>query len=351
MSKKRQRREKARLKALQQADSSAAEHAKPEHEHKEHAAEHKPVHHAHTGHETKPKGFKAKASRFYETKYKALLIIPFLLLFSAICQIGFQYATTGDFISKGVSLKGGITVTLPDVVYDSVELEEYLNGQYPNYDIDIRTLSSAGVYKGLIIDADITGADNIKSFMETLKQKLGVTKDDYNIEEIGSSLGESFFFETITALLIAFLCMGIVVFLYFRVFVPSIAVILAAFSDIIVTLAIANLLGMKISTAGIAAFLMLVGYSVDTDILLSTKVLKRKEGTALQGVYIAMKTGFTMTMTTVAAVIVGLFVSQSEVLKQIMTILLIGLLVDLINTWIQNAGLIRWYEEKKKVKE
>jgi preprotein translocase subunit SecF len=42
--------------------------------------------------------------------------------------------------------------------------------------------------------------------------------------------------------------------------------------------------------------------------------------------------------------------TQSEVLKQIMTILLIGLVVDLINTWIQNAGILRWYVEKKEKK-
>ena len=69
--------------------------------------------------------------------------------------------------------------------------------------------------------------------------------------------------------------MGLVVFIYFRTLVPSLAVILAAFSDIVVTLAIFNLTGEKLSTAGVAAFLMLIGYSVDTDILLNTRVLKK----------------------------------------------------------------------------
>jgi preprotein translocase subunit SecF len=76
--------------------------------------------------------------------------------------------------------------------------------------------------------------------------------------------------------------MGLVVFFYFRSIAPSLAVILEAFSDIIVTLAIFNLTGIKLSTAGIAAFLMLIGYSVDTDILLSTRVLKRKDGTVME---------------------------------------------------------------------
>ena len=54
-----------------------------------------------------------------------------------------------------------------------------------------------------------------------------------------------------------------------------------------------------------------------------------------------------MTLTTIVALIVVLLVGKSAILNQIMTILLIGLCVDLINTWIQNAGLLRWFMEKK----
>ena len=41
-------------------------------------------------------------------------------------------------------------------------------------------------------------------------------------------------------------------------------------------LALIDFLGIEISAAGIAAFLMLIGYSVDTDILLTSRALKRK---------------------------------------------------------------------------
>ncbi len=61
-----------------------------------------------------------------------------------------------------------------------------------------------------------------------------------------------------------------------------------------------------------------------------------------------MKTGLMMNLTTVIAIIIALFFTQSEVLRQIMTIVLIGLIVDLPHTWIQNAGILRWYLERKK---
>ena len=94
-------------------------------------------------------------------------------------------------------------------------------------------------------------------------------------EITGSTLGNAFYTQMLSALFFAFLFMGIVVFVTFRSLVPSIAVIVAAFADILLTLVTANYLGITISGAGIAALLLLIGYSIDTDILLTTRVLKR----------------------------------------------------------------------------
>ena len=160
----------------------------------------------------------------------------------------------------------------------------------------------------------------------------------------------SFFKETAQTLLIAFILMAIVVFIYFRILIPSAAIILSIFSDMVITLAIFNLLGFKLSTAGIAAFLMVVGYSVDNNILLSTKMLKSREGTLEQSIIGAIKTGLMMSSTPFVASLVALIFTQSDVIRQIMLILFISLVVDVVNTWIQNVGLLRLYLERKNVK-
>lgn len=288
---------------------------------------------------------------YYEHHYKKLLIIPMLILILAIGQIAFQVATTGDFIHKGISLKGGITVTVPEATVDLVQLEEALKTNFPEYEMGLRTLTREGRASGFVLEADITDQQKIEESIKVLEKETGMTRESYTIESVGSSLGESFFKETLVALLIAFVFMAGVVFFYFRQPIPCLAVVLAAGSDIIVTMAIVNVIGLKISTAGIAAFLMLIGYSVDTDILLSTRVLKRREGTVLQAVYSSVKTGMTMMITTIVAVTIGLLVTESEVLRQIMLIVLIGLLVDPLMTWVQNAGLLRWYLEVQEAKK
>mgnify|MGYP001373548909 CR=1 FL=1 len=285
----------------------------------------------------------------YENQYKKLLIIPFALLLIAILLIGFKFATTGDFINRDVSLKGGVTITIPTTKQvDILQLENIISSKFPENDVSTKSISQFGAQIGVILEADIEERQ-VNTLIEGLSKALDIELEtaDYSVEIVGSSLGASFFKEVIVALLIAFLFMAVVVFLYFRTIVPSAAVILAALSDILITLSIVNLLGIRLSTAGIAAFLMLIGYSVDTDILLSTRVLKRKEGTEMERIYGAFKTGITMSLTTLTAVTMALTFAQSGVIKQIMIILLIGLLVDLINTWIQNVGILRLYLERK----
>lgn len=287
----------------------------------------------------------------YDTQYRKLILIPIIVLILAIAQIGYQTATTGDFINKGVDLKGGITLTIPDADVDSEKMQAALQRVFTENDILVRTLKGAGGTDGVIIEADmdITDKDSLRKLLSAsaklLKKEL--TKEDFTLGLGSSKLGASFFKQTFTALVIAFIFMGIVVFIIFRSVAPSFAVILAAFSDIVITVAIVNLLGIKVSIAGIAAFLMLVGYSVDTDILLSKKVLQTKQGTVLDRVFVAMRTGLTMTTTTLAAVLIPLMFASSDTIRQIMIILFIGLIVDLMNTWIQNVALLRMFLDKK----
>jgi len=294
---------------------------------------------------------KKKAKYWYEEKYKVLMILPFLLVVLAIAQIGVQYATTGDFVHRGVTLKGGSTITITtDILQSPAEFESFLQSEFPAEDVTVRTITAAGIVEGLAVDSDFQDKDDIESLTSAIKEQTGISTSDYSVEIVGSSLGNDFFKQTIIALLVSFLLMGLVVIIYFRILIPSLAVILCAFSDIVCTIAVFNLTGMKLSTAGVAAILMLIGYSVDTDVLLTTRSLRRHEGLLMERIYSSISTGLTMTFTTLIVIIIALFFVQSDVVKQIMYILLIGLLIDTIMTWIQNVGLLRWYLEKKKYK-
>lgn len=297
---------------------------------------------------------KGSWERFHDDNYKALLFIPFFLALLSIISIIILYSTTGHFIRPGISLRGGTSLTFTtNVKIDEAGFESELSGAFPGEEFAVRELETGGEVTGLIIETSLRG-DSTSELVDLVGQHLGVSfrSEDYTVEEMGSTLGESFFADLLKTLTFAFLLMGIVVFYYFRSLVPSGSVIIAAIFDILITLGIINMLGVKVSSAGIAAFLMLLGYSIDTDILLTSRVLKRPVGVSIFAAMIdAMKTGLTMSAAGLSATTIAYFISESPVIKQIMLILIIGLVIDVLTTWIQNAGLLRWYLERKDAKE
>ena len=297
--------------------------------------------------ETK-KNFPEKFGKFHDKYYKHLLMIPIVMLLFSFGYMYLFYSNNGDFIYKDISLTGGTSVTVYDDIDSGkikVELTEKLEEINVREIYDILTREKIA----LVVETKTPGNETKQILESYLGYKL--TDKNSSFEFSGALLGESFYNQLLTAILFAFFFMGTVIFLIFRKIIPAAAVIISAFADILMTLVAVNLFGIKISSAGIVAFLMLIGYSVDTDILLTNKVLKSSEGLLNEKIFKAFKTGMTMTLTSVVAVFIALIISNSfsVVLSQIFTILLIGLFFDIFNTWITNVSLIKWYVTGKQV--
>ncbi len=337
---------------------------------------------------------KEKIEKFHDRYYRKLLLVPLILLLLSFGHLFYFYFQTGEFFNKDISLTGGTSVTIYNNI-DAEKLEASLGDSLENintrkiYDLVTRE------EKALVIETQ-SEADKTKQILENY---LGyeLNSENSSFEFTGSFLSESFFKQLILAILIAFTFMGWVVFLifgeklnlkiilgfivifnallsisvlssfysilfsliiliftiiiYILYSIPSAAVIISAFADIIMTLAFANFIGIEISSAGIVAFLMIIGYSVDTDILLTTRILKRKgEGSLNERLFGAFKTGITMTLTSLFALTIALFIvmSFSFILTQIFTILVIGLSFDILNTWITNASILKAFVLNKK---
>jgi len=291
---------------------------------------------------------KNRISKFHDKHYKKLLLVPIILILFSLSYLYYFYSINGDFFNKDISLTGGTSITIYDSNLNENQLKQDLSGKLE--DLNTRNIYDliTGAQKAIIIETKTNGDEAKKTLEDYLGYNL--TSENSSFEFTGSSLGQSFYKQLLVAILFAFFLMALVVFILFRTFVPSIAVITSAFADILMTLTLADILNMRISSAGIVAFLMLIGYSVDTDILLTNRVLKRHKGSVNQRIYSAFKTGMTMTLTSLLAVVAALFVAKtfSQVLYQIFFILSIGLGFDILNTWITNVSILKWYVEKKK---
>jgi preprotein translocase subunit SecF len=162
------------------------------------------------------------------------------------------------------------------------------------------------------------------------------------------------------AVIVSFIGMAAIVFIIFKKIVPSFAVILTAASDIIIPIAFMNVFGIELTLGTVAALLMIIGYSVDSDILLTTKVLKGS-GSMEDKIASSMRTGLLMTTTTAAAFFfMYIFttyvhyivpsIAPVPIVSQISLIVMIGLLADIMNTWGLNVAILRAYLTRPKHK-
>ncbi len=345
----------------------------------------------------------------FSGNYKLYLIVPLLLtvIFLFIVFVSPQ-------VEQGIDLKGGTQILLrADKPVDSVELKTLLEERFDFSDLTVNSISSPTTHgvniqfagettlieakaeldlaKNLLesnpseaethalnsislsskffkgSDEGLTGirlvekADEIYSkAKDSMHEEIkSIVKTNFNLssdlffstKEVPPVLGKTFWENALFVSIIALFGVIIVIFFFFREVIPSIAVIYAGIFDVLTALALMSLTGISLGLNSIPALLLLIGYSVDTDILLTTRLLKRKDKTPRKRVLDSMKTGLTMTFTTLAAILVMLvlsFMYQIEVIFNISAVILFGLLGDLIVTWMMNAPILLWYVERKK---
>jgi len=280
--------------------------------------------------------FLIKYERFLES-YKPLITIPVVITIIAIILA----LTIG--LEEGIELKGGTTVAVQlEKPVSQGELKSLISDGISNHQVDVTVSKNQAT-------VEIAGhADVVK-----LSSVLEGTGTISSYRSVGPVLGKESMTQIYYALAFAFIFMSITVFIIFRDLIPSIAIITVALSDIIIAIGGMSLFGIPLSVASVGAILMLIGYSVDTDILLTTRILKRKEGTITERAVTAMKTGLTMAVTSISSMVtlylvVIFLIPSAQTLADIAAVLIIGLTADIFTTWFMNLGILRWYLEARK---
>jgi preprotein translocase subunit SecF len=286
------------------------------------------------------------------TKYpvKKFIAIPLIILLIAFAVLAYTQVSIDSPVRLGTDFKGGTVVKV--VTGESQEALEARFAVYP-----VSSVRDASGENEKSIEFGQMSDSQKDELIATLQADYG----SYELRDISPLFGEELQQQAKAAVVVAFILMAIVVLVVFRAAIPPLAVIFAAFSNIVVALACMNVVGLELSLGTVAALLMLIGYSVDSNILLTTNLL-RKKGDLNEKVRNTMKTGVTMTFTTFAAMFAMFFVSSTihlfsahfapiPILRDISLVILFGLVMDLMNTWLFNAGVLRWYLEQKESKK
>jgi preprotein translocase subunit SecF len=263
---------------------------------------------------------------------RQLMAGPLVVLAVALLVIAGWYAVTGAPVNPGIEFTGGTELQL---VADASESQIRAA-----FDAPVESIRSIPASEDTYI---VTFQSTDASALEQQARAAGF--EVTSVQSTSPSFGANTQQLALLGVVTAFVGMSIVAFILFRTAIPSLAIVVSAFSDIVVPVALMNLLGISLSLGTVAALLMLIGYSVDSDILLTNHVLRRRGG-FYESAYRAMRTGVTMTLTSLSASIVmaiSAAVFGIDLLTAIGTVLAFGLATDLMNTYLFNLGLLRWY--------
>ncbi len=271
--------------------------------------------------------------------------IPLVILFISLLILGWSVYAQGSPVELGVEFTGGTVLTVvSESSYKTVQ--EEFESQFP----ETPPFSARDAGGGRVMLQ--FGPMNEVQQTQLNDYVSSTYGNDIALRQMSAVYGENLQHSAVKAVIYAFLGMAVIVFFIFKSPVPSAAVVLSGASDIIIAATLMNLFGIALSLGTVAALLMLIGYSVDSDILLTTRLLKRR-GDTDEKIRTAMKTGLTMTFTTMAAFFV-LFVvstfagvissfSRIDIISEISAVLLFGLVTDLMNTWMLNTGILKWH--------
>jgi preprotein translocase subunit SecF len=264
---------------------------------------------------------------------RQLLAVPLAVLVLALAIVGGMWLVTGSPANLGVDFTGGSELTV-----ESELSQSEIAAAFDEPVVSVQGIEGGNSY---VVTFETAKVDAVRSTAEA-HDGMAVLGSG----ETSPIFGQENKKWALIGLAIAFLGMSVLAFALFRTFVPSLAIVVSAFSDMLVPIAVFNLLGLKLSLGTVAALLMLIGYSVDSDILLTNHVLRRS-GDFYESTYRAMRTGVTMTVTSIAAMAV-MGVSATffgiDLMASIGFILVIGLSTDLVNTYMFNVSLLRWYK-------
>ncbi|WP_306056358.1 protein translocase subunit SecF [Natronococcus wangiae] len=275
------------------------------------------------------------------TRYtdRQLAAVPLAVLGVALLVLAGSFLLFGSPVQLGMDFAGGTELT----VQTTTPEEDVPDA----FDEEPESVQAIATEENQYI-VQFTSTDQ-EALSEQARANLAQDGDASVVQQTSStsaSFGQQTQQTALLGIAVAFLGMSTLAFLLFRTFVPSIAIVVSAFSDIVIPLAFMAIAGIPLSLGTVAALLMLIGYSVDSDILLNNHILRRS-GDFYESTNRAMQTGITMTVTSMTAMLVmgiAAWLFGVELLASIGIILFVGLTADLMNTYMLNLSLLRWYK-------
>ena len=201
----------------------------------------------------------------------------------------------------------------------------------------------------ILIKAPISQQNEI-NLLETLKNKINISFSVERFEKIGPKIGTELRSDAINAILLALILISIYISFRFDRFYAY-GSLAALIHDILVTLGIFSVLKIDIDLTIIAAFLTIVGYSLNDTIVIfdrirETKIKLPKEdiNSIINKSLNASLNRTVITSLTTLIVVVVLFTVAGEVIKNFAFALIVGVLIGTYSSVFIASPVMKYFE-------
>lgn len=265
-------------------------------------------------------------------------------------------AVTFKGLNYGIDFKGG---TLLEYKFDKAVNIDEVRASLSEIGFGSAEIQTFGDPEDIVVKIDTP--KDLEETTNIIKGKLSQTFNQENnpslesrVETVGPKIGEELkgdaFNSIIGALIVILLYMGI----RFRSVAFGVAAIVALFHDILITLGVFDVLSLEIDLPVIAAFLTIVGYSLNDTIIVFDRIREekgqRKNMSFLELINHSINMNLSrtlMTSITTFLAVLALFVFGGEIIHNFTTALLVGIVIGTYSSiYIASPVLTLWTKFK-----
>jgi preprotein translocase subunit SecF len=284
-----------------------------------------------------------KILSFIENNYKKFLLLSISLFAIFIGIILFNYFKYGYIINKSITISGGY-VTLINNNYNltNTEIQNILN----QMNITDYVLYSTPN----IIYIESRDQINGTLLINLLNQyyNISIQPSDISIQQYSSLVGDLIFNQFLFFVILAMILAAFVIFIAFRVSNTTLNIISTILFDIIGLLAILSITKYPIGANGFIAMLMILGFAIDNNVVLSTNMIKEKDKPFIERVKMSFRVGVLMEIIALYTLLLLYFIVPDPSVNEFAFVLSTATILDLIYYLIGNIPLYKYFEAKKE---
>lgn len=191
--------------------------------------------------------------------------------------------------------------------------------------------------------------ENSRSWVKnSLSAKSGIPENKIEIYTLGPAVTGTQGEQVRNAIVVTLIVIGVAAAIAFRRRLTIGAILLVVGLDIVGVLGCMALFQVPLSSASLIGILMLIAYAIDTNVLLTWRVLKRAGGGARDHATGSMRTGAIMTIAVLIFVLSFNILTTAHQINELTMTLAFGILINFANTWLLNAEILVRYAERKR---